>query len=104
MKKLNLQQGSTEWLELRNNKIGASDAPVIMEVSPWTTPFQLWQMKMGLTKVAQNEAMKHGLTYEPIARIKFMEEVGCHILPIVALHDEIDFMLASFDGVSSCGK
>ena len=45
MKLVSVEQGSKEWLALRNNKIGASDAPIIMGESSWTTPFQLWQIK-----------------------------------------------------------
>lgn len=104
MKKLNIEQGSTEWLALRRTKIGASDCPVIMQVSPWKTPYQLWLDKMGLTETEQNEAMRRGLDLEPIARQKFIEEIGYGVSPIVALHDSISYMLSSFDGISEDGK
>lgn len=104
MKKLNIEQGSAEWMALRNNKIGASDAPVITGVSPWKTPYQLWNEKMGLVEkkdlYIKNEAMK----VEIMARQKFIEEKGIEIFPAVALHDSIPFMMASFDGLSKCGK
>lgn len=104
MKKLILNQGTAEWLSLRNNKIGASDAPIILGLSPWKTPYQLWQIKMGLVETPQTQAMKRGIDLEPIARQKFIEIIGCDVFPIVALHDDISFMLASFDGVSENGK
>lgn len=104
MKIVSVEQGSKEWLALRNNKIGASDAPVIMGVSPWTTPFQLWQMKMGLTTKEDNEAMRRGREMEPIARQKFIDVTGYEVFPAVALHDSIEFMMASYDGLSKCGK
>jgi len=100
MKKLNIEQGSSEWLALRKTKIGASDCPVIMEVSPWKTPYQLWLDKMGLAETQQNEAMRRGLDLEPIAREKFFEITGIEMFPLVALHDNIEFMLSSFDGIS----
>ncbi len=53
-----LIQHSNEWLELRKNKIGASDAPIIMKVSPWKTPYRLWEEKLGLTECVSNQAMK----------------------------------------------
>jgi predicted phage-related endonuclease len=43
-----MQQQTPEWLEFRKNKIGASDAPIIMETSPWKTPYQLWLEKLSL--------------------------------------------------------
>jgi putative phage-type endonuclease len=104
MKKINVEQGSQEWLALRNNMVGASDAPVIMEMSPWTTPYQLWQRKMGLVEVAQTEVMKRGLDLEPIAREQFIESVGYNLSPTVALHDSIPYMMASFDGLSESGE
>jgi putative phage-type endonuclease len=104
MKKLNIEQGSKEWLALRKTKIGASDAPVLMQVSPWKTPYQLWLDKMGLAETEKNEAMRRGLDLEPIARQKFIEEIGHEVFPIVALHDSISYMLSSFDGISSDEK
>lgn len=104
MKKLNIDQGSKEWLALRKTKIGASDAPVLMQVSPWKTPYQLWLDKMGLSETEQNEAMRRGLDLEPIARNKFIDITGIEVFPCVGLHDFIPFMMASFDGVSKCGK
>lgn len=104
MKIVSVEQGSKEWLSLRNNKIGASDAPIIMGMSPWTTPFQLWQIKMGLLQIPDNTAMKRGRDLEEQARQKFIEKVGYEVFPTVALHDSIEFMMASFDGISNDGK
>lgn len=47
MQFLNLLQNTQEWEKFRLQKIGASDAPIIMGVSPWKTPFQLWLEKTG---------------------------------------------------------
>lgn len=47
MQFLNLLQNTQEWEKFRLQKIGASDAPIIMGVSPWKTPFQLWLEKQG---------------------------------------------------------
>ncbi len=37
-----LIQNTPEWHAFRRKRIGASDAPVIMGISPWKTPYQLW--------------------------------------------------------------
>lgn len=97
--------GTKEWLKMRSNMIGASDAPVIMGRSPWTTPNQLWHQKMGLsTSPKQNEAMRRGVDLEPVARNKFIDLISYNFSPIVALHDSIPYMMASFDGFSENGQ
>lgn len=100
MKKLDIEQGKQEWLSLRKNYIGASDATIIMGVNPWRTSYMLWLDKMGLSETKQTEVMKRGLDLEPIARQKFIEEIGYDVFPVVALHDFRRFMMASFDGIS----
>ena len=38
----------------------ASDTPVVLGVSPWRTPYQLWQHKLGLVEPEVTPAMLHG--------------------------------------------
>ncbi len=99
-----MQQGTPEWLEFRKSKIGASDAPVIMGVSPWSTPFQLWEQKLGLSEVKINEAMKRGTEMESQAREEFEKITGIKMTPKVITHSEYDWMIASLDGISECSK
>ncbi len=95
-----LVQGSPEWLEMRRNYIGASDAPVVMEKSPWKTPYQLWQEKLNLVPVQEITAsMQRGNDLEAKARAKFEEMTGLFVLPAVVMHPVIKFMMASFDGM-----
>lgn len=101
---MNIQQQTPEWHEMRKNHLGASDAPVVMEVSPWKTPFQLWEEKIGLSKDEQRRAaMQRGLDLEPKAREKFESMTGLLISPAVKKHPSIDFMMASFDGIDLSG-
>jgi putative phage-type endonuclease len=98
-------QQSDDWHALRKNKIGASDAPVIMGVSPWKTPYQLWREKLSLDAPGQmTDRMQRGLALEDQAREKFMQMTGCIVQPQVLLHPTIDWMMASLDGISSDGK
>jgi len=46
-----LVQGSAEWHEHRRHCRNASETPTVLGVSPWQTPYQLWQVKLGLTEV-----------------------------------------------------
>lgn len=98
---INVKQQTPEWHALRRNKIGASDAPVIMEESPWKTPYQLWMEKLGLSE-GQNQtpAMRYGLDLEDEVRKKVEAEIGQSFDPAFAISDEHYFMAASLDGLS----
>lgn len=99
-----LIQQTPEWEEARNSKIGSSDAPVIMGVSPYKTPYQLWQEKLGFSKTFVNYAMKRGTAYEEKARQKFESMTGLLMFPCVIFHPEHEFMMASLDGMDLEGK
>lgn len=102
---INLSQNTPEWLEFRKNKIGASDSPIIMGVSPWTTPYQLWEEKLGLSKPREmTEAMQRGKDLEKRALQAFEEETGLVMFPKVIQHPINEWMIASFDGVDFDGK
>lgn len=94
-----LIQQSPEWHNLRKSKIGASDAPAIMEVSPWKTPYQLWVEKLGLAEQKQTIWMKIGIEKEEEARQAFEKETGIIVFPEVVFSNEYDWMMASLDGI-----
>lgn len=94
-------QNTPEWLELRKRHIGASDAPIILGVSPWKTAYQLWEEKQGLREPPQtNEAMRRGHELEPIARQAYNDYTGLFAEPEVVFHREYKWMMASLDGIS----
>ena len=102
---LKMKQGTEEWLEFRKNKIGASDAPVILGVSPWMTPHALWEEKLGLKEPRQaNENMRRGNELEETARLLYIDYLGKHVEPVVLIHPDHNWIMASLDGLSSCGK
>lgn len=93
------QQNTPEWLEFRKTRIGASDAPAIMGVSPWKTAHRLWLEKTGrIEPVKQTEAMKRGLDLEDHVRLYLCLHMGFTVTPIVRVSDTYDWMMASFDG------
>lgn len=97
-----MEQDTPEWHALRATKIGASDAPVIMGVSPWKTPYQLWQEKLGLVESHQsNVAMLRGKLMESQARKCFQKCTGIQIYPSVVLSKKYPWMMASLDGIDS---
>jgi putative phage-type endonuclease len=103
MKIHQVDQNTPAWKVFRGKGLGASDAPVIMGDSPWSTPFELWSQKIGLLERApanfyQQRAMDRGTQLEPMVREKFEVQIGLKFPPIVAEHDHFEFVRASLDG------
>jgi putative phage-type endonuclease len=89
-----------EWLDWRRQGIGASDAPVIMGVSPWKTYEQLKQEKVNGGDEEENEAMKFGKESEEMARQMFEEMTGHIVFPNKRyIHKEHDWLRATLDGI-----
>lgn len=100
-----MDQGSEEWHELRRGKIGASDAPVIMGVSPWCNPQDLWEMKLGLKPPPEIKPhMQRGLLMEAAAREYFYIMTGHEVYPEVYVSPTFEWMMASLDGISKDEK
>jgi putative phage-type endonuclease len=89
-----------EWLQWRRNGIGSSDAAIIMGVSPWRTPHQLWHDKVyGNTVQFENSSMTRGKELEPIARSWFEKTMNVAVFPKNKVHPTKDFIRASLDGI-----
>ncbi len=105
MKKIELEQGSPEWLSWRKTVITATEASIIMGNNPWNTPYSCWQRKLGLIEEKKsNDAMERGKRLEPEARDNFGYRYEMIMTPLVVESSEIDFLGASLDGLSDCGK
>ena len=102
-------QGGAAWHQWRSKGIGASEAPMVMGVSPWATPYQGWLLKSG--KVAPEPAgwaAQRGTRLEPLARAKFEDAFTKDNFPqhyedntltrFPAETFEKDIMRASMDG------
>ncbi len=98
-----IDQGSKAWHLLRANKIGASDAACILGTG-FKNAEKLWKEKLGLEQVYVNDAMRRGSALEPKARRAFEEEMGKKFRPAVFVSDELQWMMASLDGISEDGK
>lgn len=90
-------QGGAAWHGWRKQGLGASDAPIIMNASPWKTPYQLWLEKTGQKKrdTTTNWAQSRGNRLEPIARMKY-EETFAMKMPAKVFKE--GNLLASMDG------
>lgn len=100
-----IKQNTPEWLEMRKNKIGASDCPAIMGVSPYLSAYQLWEQKLGLSRAQdQTYAMQRGHELEEPARLELEKMTGLFFLPVVINHPSIPYLMASLDGMEMGGK
>lgn len=92
-------QGSEEWLAWRSGGIGSSDAAVIMGLSPYKTPYQLWEERTGR---AQEEDIGFagfiGHRAEPYIRRLIEQGTGQIFEPVTIVSKDFPFMLASLDG------
>lgn len=97
---VNLQQGTDEWLRWRKEGIGASEVPIIMGTSPWSTIAKLYSDKLELNPkpFTDNFAMQRGRENEPVARDLFEYEVGRKYPAITIESVTHPFMKASLDG------
>jgi putative phage-type endonuclease len=90
----------TDWLELRKQAIGGSDAAAIVGLSKWSSPLSVYADKLGLVPEREdNEAMRQGRDLEAYVAERFAEQTGYsvrrenHIL----VNEEFPFMHANID-------
>lgn len=66
-----------EWLDLRRQSIGGSDAVAIIGLNPWSTPYAVWADKIGkLPEQEDNEAMRQGRDLEDYVAKRWCEATG----------------------------
>lgn len=96
-----------EWLAVRNEGIGGSDAAAILGVSPWTSRYSLWLDKTTAPAQKQvkpeTEAMRFGNLMEPVVAEIFGKNMNVEVIKDTTLyrHPEHEFMLANLDGLIS---
>jgi len=94
------------WHEWRKLGIGASDAPVIMGVSPWKSRRQLWQEKIAdEVKVdSGNWATRRGNALEPAARATYELTHEIEMPAKLVVHPKHQWLRASLDGYNEEAK
>ena len=99
---LRMEQGTAAWHDHRRAHRNASEAATVLGVSPWQTPYQLWQLKTGRAQPEPpNAAMAWGTRMEPQARAAYEERTGLVMEPLVLVDGEYS---ASLDGLTLDGK
>lgn len=95
-----------EWLKLRREGIGSSDAAATMEMSPWTSSYALWCDKRGLLPETEDtDRFWWGRALEPIILGRWSEQTGRKITArsIMLRSIEHPFMLCNPDGMVADG-
>jgi putative phage-type endonuclease len=64
-----IEEHRIAWLLRRRNSLGASDIPVVLEESDWTSRYNLWGQKTGLVPIdpVEMEFQRFGHRMEPVA-------------------------------------
>ena len=91
-----------EWLALRKQGIGGSDAAAACGLSRWKSPLGLWLEKTSSDKQSvYNEAMFWGTTLEPVIRDVFSTKIGkvVEVMPYIFQSEDYPFMIADIDGI-----
>jgi putative phage-type endonuclease len=105
MHRVNLVQGSPEWLQWRSGRITATDAAIIVGLNPWKSPDELLDEKLGrVIPPPPNDRMKRGTLLEPTARALFIETTGIEVEPACVEHDKMWWHASSLDGLDATGK
>ena len=92
-----------EWLELRREGIGGSDASVVMGENPYRSILQLWEEKTGRKEITDegNEHTYWGTLMEDVIRHEFMNRTGLKVRQkhFMIFHPEYPYLFADVDGI-----
>lgn len=101
--KLDLIQGTPEWLKVRMTKLTASQAPVLFDLSPYQTRLQLFEEKVtgeeAQTDDYKMQLFRRGHEAEEAGREWVKKHLNLDLLPLVLVSNETPELLASLDGM-----
>lgn len=95
-----------EWLEVRKNGIGGSDAAAAVGLNPYMSPLELWLIKTGRDANLPRpdphdttEPVYWGTLLEPIVAASYTKQTGNKVRRVNAVlrHPSVPFMLANID-------
>lgn len=97
------QRQRDAWLEERRTGIGASDAAIILGISKWKSPLQLFAEKAGLADIPEDEKdyLSWGHRLEPVIAGAYQDETDRLTLDpgdfAIERSADVPFMLATID-------
>lgn len=95
------------WLAQRRTGIGGSDVAAILGLSPWRTPYQVWEDKTGRSEEQpETPALYWGRLLEDPIRQAYADRTGLTVTKPDRMFtsEEHPFMLANLDGIASDGR
>jgi len=105
-----LPQGSPEWLKWRGDGVGGSEVATVCGENPYETKMSLWKSKVAarrgepVSDGGENEHMRRGKELEPHARAEYEQLMGWACPPLCVVHDDLDFVRCSLDGLREDGE
>jgi putative phage-type endonuclease len=93
-------QDRAAFLAERQQGIGGSDAPVILGLSTWRTPLQLWAQKTGRAQETDdNPTLRRGRKLEAVVVSEYEEETGRETIavPEMLRHPDLPWMIVHLD-------
>jgi putative phage-type endonuclease len=107
VKKVQLDQGTPDWLDWRKKGLGGSEVGCVLGCNPYSDSKadRVWARKLpsdhpdALPEVKSNYAMQRGQKLEPEARRLYEELYGWKAEPVCVVHDDYEFIRASLDGL-----
>jgi putative phage-type endonuclease len=96
---------TAQQLELRRSGIGGSEAAAVLGLSPYETPFSVYQKKKSGEFTEQNEQMLWGSLLEQTIREQYCTRNNVKVtVPAMTKSKIFPWMLANVDGITSEGK
>ena len=106
-KQLPVIPNTPEWLAERRNRIGASDAPIVLDCSSFMTSRDLAIQKLEAqeaTTPEENKFLKRGHLLEPLVRMLYIAQTNHAVLTVgMHVHDDYEWMSATPDGLIRAG-
>jgi putative phage-type endonuclease len=100
-------EDEASWLLWRTEGIGASECAAALGISPYATPWELYQRKTGaLPPIEPNDAMEIGLLMEPVVASLYERRTGRGIGERqVSLASRVrPWLRATLDGIADDGR
>jgi putative phage-type endonuclease len=106
MRIVELEQQTLEWLSWRADGFGASEAAAIMGEDRYgkTKSDVLAEKVHKVEKQRNNANTRFGQRQEPVVRASYAAQTGIECRPVCIVHDTIDWLRASLDGLSTDNK
>jgi putative phage-type endonuclease len=98
MKQLHVEQNTPEWLEARKQYHTASEAAIVLGISPFKTPLAFKMERAGLKKSYYSAAMRRGHELEDQVRQHAENFFGCTFAPECWVNGQY---MASLDGIDA---